>query len=162
MLIRHATMADLKAVTAVEAACFPAAEAATADELRDRIAAYPECFWLLVDDNDDTLVSFVNGFVTDRSELTDDMYADVSGHDPHGAWQMIFGVDTAPEYRHHGHASDLLRQVIADTRAAGRKGLVLTAKPHMTSFYTRLGFIDEGPSVSTHGQTIWHQMRLTF
>ena len=34
MLIRHATLNDLPAIAAVEAACFPAAEAASADELR--------------------------------------------------------------------------------------------------------------------------------
>ena len=39
MKIRTATMADLAAVAAVEKACFPPAEAATADEFRDRLAA---------------------------------------------------------------------------------------------------------------------------
>lgn len=39
-IIRTATLADLDAVAAVEAACFPAAEAATRAELADRLAHY--------------------------------------------------------------------------------------------------------------------------
>lgn len=50
MHIRTATMEDLDAVTAVEAACFPAAEAATRDEFAARLAVYPNHFWLLEED----------------------------------------------------------------------------------------------------------------
>ena len=48
MLIRHATMEDLDAIEAVEAACFPPAEAATNESLTARVATYPEHFWLLI------------------------------------------------------------------------------------------------------------------
>ena len=48
MLIRHATMDDLDAIVAVEAACFPPAEAASNESLTARVAAYPDHFWLLV------------------------------------------------------------------------------------------------------------------
>lgn len=51
-----------------------------------------------------TLIAFVDGMVTDRADLTDDLYADASLHDAHGAWQMIFGVNTLPDYRRHGYA----------------------------------------------------------
>lgn len=176
MLIRHATLNDLPAIAAVEAACFPAAEAASADALRERLMAYPDCFWLMIDDAaddakataaraatvDGRLVAFINGFVTDSPDLSDDMYADAAQHDPHGAWQMVFGVDTAPEYRHCGYASALMRRVIEDARQAGRAGLVLTCKDRLVGFYARLGYADEGISESTHGNVVWHQMRLRF
>lgn len=90
------------------------------------------------------------------------MYADAAQHDPHGAWQMVFGVDTAPEYRHCGYASALMRRVIEDARQAGRAGLVLTCKDRLVGFYARLGYVDEGISESTHGNVVWHQMRLRF
>lgn len=93
MKIRTATMADLAAVAAVEKACFPPAEAATADEFRDRLAHYAAHFWLLFDEKGD-LVSFVDGMVTDERDLTDAMYAQAAMHDEKGAWQMIFGVNT--------------------------------------------------------------------
>ena len=83
-------------------------------------------------------------------------------HDPAGAWQMIFSVVTAPEARHTGAASALLRQVKADAKAAGRKGIVLTCKDRLLGFYAQFGFVDEGISGSTHGDVVWHQMRLMF
>ena len=92
--IRTATFEDLDAIAAVEAACFPAAEAATKEEFAGRLTHYADHFWLLFED--EKLVSFVDGFVTDTPDLTDEMYADASLHDAHGAWQMIFGVTPCP------------------------------------------------------------------
>lgn len=171
MLIRHATMEDLDAIEAVEAACFPPAEAASNESLTARVAAYPDHFWLLVNTDDDdtpfpsrvedgTLVGFVDGMATNEPNLADAMYDDADMHDEHGDWQMIFGVDVAPVYQHRGCASYLLRQVILDAAQAGRKGLVLTCKERLVDFYARLGFVDEGLSESTHGNVVWHQMRL--
>ena len=47
MRIRTATPADAAALAAVEAACFPPAEAATAAEIADRLAHYANHFWIL-------------------------------------------------------------------------------------------------------------------
>ena len=160
MEIRLATMADLAAVTALEAVCFPPAEAAKEDSFRARLAAYPDHFWLLEDDG--RLVSFVNGLVTDEADLTDEMYDDASYHNEKGAWQMIFGVVTHPDYQHQGCAERLLCYVVEQARAQGRKGLVLTCKEHLLHFYGKVGFVDEGISDSTHGGVVWHKMRLTF
>ena len=161
MHIRTAVPADLPAVTAVEAACFPAAEAATEADFAKRLAVYPNHFWLMEDDNG-TLVSFVNGLVTDEPHLRDEMYADAGFHDEHGAWQMIFGVNTLPSYRRQGLAEQVLRQVIVDARAQGRKGCVLTCKDKLLHYYGKLGFVNEGVSQSTHGGVVWYEMRLTF
>ena len=45
MHIRTASLADAAALAAVEAACFPPAEAATAAEITDRLAYYADHFW---------------------------------------------------------------------------------------------------------------------
>ena len=160
MIIRTATMEDLAALTAVEAACFPAAEAASEQAFAARLAVYPRHFWLL--EQEGKVISFVNGMVTDEADLRDEMYADASLHDPKGAWQMIFGVNTLPEYRRQGLAEQVLHRVIADARDQGRKGLVLTCKEALVHYYAKLGFVDEGISDSTHGGVVWHAMRLTF
>ena len=161
MRIRTASMADLAAVAAVEGACFPAAEAATEKDFAARLAVYPNHFWLLEED-DGTLVSFVNGLVTDEPLLRDEMYADASLHNEHGAWQMIFGVNTLPQYRRRGLAGQVLERVIADARAQGRKGCVLTCKDKLIHYYEKFGFQNEGVSASTHGGVVWYDMRLTF
>ena len=161
MHIRTATMVDLAAVTAVEAACFPAAEAATEKDFSDRLAVYPDHFWLLEED-DGTLVSFVNGLVTDERTLRDEMYADASFHNEQGAWQMIFGVNTHPLYRKQGYAARVMERVIADARIQGRKGCVLTCKDRLVHYYEKFGYKNEGVSQSTHGGVVWYDMRLTF
>ena len=160
MSIRTATMNDLAALTAIEAACFPPAEAATEQDFAKRLAVYPNHFWLLEQDGE--IVSFVNGMVTEEADLRDEMYSDASLHDPDGAWQMIFGVNTLPQYRRQGLAEQVLRRVIADAKAQGRKGCVLTCKEQLVHYYAKLGFENEGVSGSTHGGVVWYAMRLTF
>ena len=161
MTIRTARPSDLSALTAVEAACFPAAEAATEQDFAARLAVYPNHFWLLEAD-DGTIVSFVDGLVTDEPLLRDEMYSDASFHNEQGAWQMIFGVNTLPTYRKQGMAGRVIRRVIEDARAQGRKGCVLTCKDKLIHYYETFGFVSEGVSESVHGGVVWYDMRLTF
>lgn len=160
MKIRTATMADLEAIAAVEAECFPPAEAATKEEFASRLEHYAQHFWLMFDEA--KLIAFVDGMVTDVADLSDEMYAKAELHNPDGAWQMIFGVNTIPTYREQGYAGELIKAAIADARAQGRKGLVLTCKEKLLHYYAKFGFINEGVSSSTHGNVLWYQMRLTF
>lgn len=130
MDIKHATTEDIAAIAAVEAECFPPAEAATEKEFIERVKYYGNHFWLMYED---------------------------------GAWQMIFGVNTLPDYRRHGYAGKLIRCAIDEARQQGRKGLVLTCKEKLIPYYAKFGFSDEGVSdKSTHGNVVWHQMRLVF
>lgn len=160
MDIRTATMDDLEQIAAVERACFPAAEAATREEFARRLTHYADHFWLMLDGGH--LVAFVDGMVTDRADLTDEMYENAALHNEAGAWQMIFGVNTLPNYRRRGLAEQLLRCAIDDARSQGRRGLVLTCKDRLVHYYGKLGFVSEGVSPSTHGGAAWNQMRLTF
>lgn len=160
MEIRTATFKDLDAVSAVEAACFPAAEAATPAEFAERLRHYGGHFWLMFDS--EKLIGFVDGMVTDKADLSDDLYAQASLHDENGAWQMIFGVNTLPAYRRRGCAGAVLERVIADARAQGRRGCVLTCKDKLVHYYEKFGFVNEGVSQSTHGGVVWYDMRLTF
>lgn len=154
-------MNDLQEITAVEAACFPAAEAATKEEFSERIQYYGNHFWLMFDEQ--KLIAFVDGFVTDSPDLTDEMYEKANMHNEHGAWQMIFGVNTLPAYRKQGFAGQLLQRAIDNAKAQGRKGLVLTCKDGLIPYYSKFGFQNEGVSdKSTHGNVSWNQMRLTF
>ena len=161
LFIRTATIEDLDAVTAVEAVCFPPAEAAPREAFAERLISYGNHFWLLFDG--EKLVSFVDGFVTDEEDLTDEMFADASLHNESGAWQMIFGVATIPDEQKKGYAGQLLNRAIRDAKAQGRKGLVLTCKDRLVHYYAKFGFINEGRTdKSNHGGAEWNQMRLTF
>ena len=104
--IRTATMDDLEMIAAVEAECFPAAEAATREEFAKRLQHYSDHFWLMFEG--EKLIAFVDGFVTDEADLTDEMYEKAELHNEYGAWQMIFGVNTIPACRRHGYAGELI------------------------------------------------------
>lgn len=160
MEIRTAQVEDIDAITALEAECFPPAEAAGKEEFEERLKYYRNHFWLMLEE--DRLVAFVDGMVTDQKDLTDEMYEKAELHDEQGDWQMIFGVNTIPAYRRRGLAEQLLKRAIADAKAQGRKGLVLTCKDKLIHYYAKFGFVNEGVSESTHGDVVWNQMRLTF
>ena len=164
MQIRMATIDDLDAITSVEADCFPPAEAATKEEFARRIKAYGTHFWLLCEKGyeGEKLIAFVDGMVTDKKDLTDEMYEKGEMHNENGAWQMIFGVNTIPSCRKKGYAGELIKAAIEDARKQGRKGLVLTCKDKLIHYYAKFGFVNEGVSQSVHGNVIWYQMRLTF
>ena len=165
MNIRKAKMEDLDEITAIEAECFPASEAATRKSFEGRLAVYPDYFWILEEkgkDENKKIVSFVNGMVTDSPNLEDEMYENPNLHNEKGNWQMIFGVNTLPEFRRKGYAEKVLRRVVEDTKKDGRKGIVLTCKDKLVSYYSKFGFKNEGVSESAHGGVVWYEMRLTF
>ncbi len=160
MEIRTAKIEDLEAAVRVEAECFPQAEAASREDIKGRLNAYPNHFWLLLDDGD--VIGFVNGMVTDEKDLRDEMYENAGLHDENGKWQMIFGLDVIPAYRRQGCAGMLLRKAIEDAKVQNRAGVVLTCKDRLVHYYAKFGFVDEGISDSSHGGVVWHQMRLKF
>ena len=136
MYIRKATIKDLDKIAAVERDCFPASEAATEEEFRERLERYGDYFWLL---------------------------EDASMHNENGAWQMIFGVNTIPGYRKQGLAGTLIKRIIDESQQDGRKGIVLTCKKELIHYYSKFGFVNEGVTLkSVHGGVTWYQMRLTF
>lgn len=161
MLIRTATLSDLDDISAVEAECFPAAEAATKDEFEQRLQYYANHFLLMLDAQ--RLIAFIDGFVTNERDLTDEMYEKAELHDESGEWQMIFGVNTLPNCRKNGYAGKLIKQFILDAKEQGRSGVVLTCKDELINYYAKFGFENEGRSdKSNHGGVEWNQMRLTF
>lgn len=90
------------------------------------------------------------------------MYENASMHNENGEWQMIFGLNTLPEYRNNGYAGMLIKKVIETAEKENRLGVVLTCKDYLTDYYSKFGFVNEGLSESMHGGEVWNQMRLTF
>ena len=158
--IRPVEKADLDAVTAVEAICFPAAEAATRESFEQRIAAFPECFF--VAEYEGNIIGFINGCVTDERTIRDEMFEDSSLHNPNGCYQSIFGLDVIPEYQRQGIAAELMNHLIEDARIKGRKGLILTCKDRLIHYYAKFGYKNLGVSASVHGGAVWYDMLLEF
>lgn len=160
MNIRFGTIKDLEEIVCLEQQCFPAAEAAGRDILEQRLMLFPKHFWILEENG--RIISILNGITTDVPALQDEMYVNPTLHREEGMWQMIFGLETDPQYQGQGYGTQLLRRVIADVKAQGRKGLVLTCKDRLIPYYERFGFVSEGKSASCHGGASWNSMRLTY
>ncbi len=158
--IRRAEISDLEAISALESACFPPAEAAGKVAFLMRLQTFPQCFWLL--ERAGQLCAMIGGMTTDRCDLCDAMYEGTQLYAEHGAWLMLFGVATHPEQQHQGLASKLMRRVIADAKVREYAGIVLTCKAELLDFYASFGFVSEGVSGSVHGGAVWYQMRLVF
>ena len=160
MLIRHATINDLDAITLIETASFLKTEAASKEEIRSRIETYGDSIWLLDDYGE--LLAFVIAMPTDERNLSDEMFHGTEYYDPNGDWLMLLSVATHPFQRYRGYAYRVMNQVIEDSRLSGRKGIVLTCKQKYPEFYSKFGFNNEGLCGSNHGGMEWYQMRLTF
>ena len=158
--IRTAVPADLDAVAQVEAACFPAAEAADRKSLKERLDVFPQSFLVAEDGN--RIIGFINGAVTNGRTIGDEMFEDTSLHEPEGAYQSIFGLDVIEEYRHQGVASRLMEAMIERARSQGRRGLILTCKDRLIGYYETFGYVNMGISQSVHGGAVWYDMILEF
>ena len=137
--IRQAVIEDLEQVAAVEARCFPAAEAADEKSLKERLEAFPGSF--LVAECEGRIAGFIN---------------------PRGAYQSIFGLDVDEDFRHQGLAGRLMKALIEKAESEGRKGLILTCKEHLIGFYEQFGYCSMGVSKSVHGGAVWYDMILEF
>ena len=157
---KQATLSELDAITALEQKCFPIAESASREIFSLRLQSFPECFWLA--QSDSQIIAMINGMTTNSSDLTDAMYKDAKLYHPDGIWLMLFGVETAPAYQKQGVASRLMNYVTEQMKQQGRRGIVLTCKKELLSFYERFGFVNEGIADSVHGGAVWYQMRLNF
>ena len=156
--IRGVQPADLERVTEIEAACFPAAEAASRQTFQGRIAAFPEYF--LVAEAEDKLIGFINGCVTNSLVICDEFFRNTSYHIPSGENLTVFGLDVVPEYRNQGIAAKLMQHFIQVAKDTGRKRVILTCKEQLVHYYESFGYVNNGISNSTHGGAKWFDMTL--
>ncbi len=154
--IRPACTADLDVVAAIENACFPAAEAATRESLKERLAAFRHSF--LIAEKEGRPVGFINGCVTAQRILTDDLYESTALHDDGAANMMVFGLDVVPKEQHQGIAAQLMQAYIALAQKRHKALITLTCKKRLIPFYEQFGYVCEGQSASTHGGVVWYNM----
>ena len=155
--IRNVTMADLEAVTALEAVCFPPEKAAPEAAFAYRIGAFPERF--LVAEVDGKIVGMINGCASSLPVIEDALF-EPQGHEPDGRNQMVFGLAVLPEYQHRGIASALMERLVDFSRQAGMEKVILTCREAKIGFYEKFGYVNHGVSGSNHGGVVWYDMIL--
>ena len=155
--IRNVRPSDLDAVTELEAAAFPAAEAASRAAFSYRITAFPERFF--VAETDGRIIGLINGCASNLPTIEDELFGP-QGHEPDGSNQMIFGLAVHPAYQKQGIGASLLQHLIAFSRNASMKRVVLTCKQEKLAYYGKFGFENRGVSQSSHGGAVWYDMVL--
>lgn len=160
LLIRNAKLSESKIIANIEAECFPEAEAASEDEITRRMNTFLDNFF--VAELDGKIVGFINGNTTDKPELPDELYHDVSLHKPSGDYNTVFGLDVLPDYRRRGIGLSLLKHYVDVSKQRKKKGVILTCKDRLIHFYESGGFKNQGKSASTHGGAEWYDMHSIF
>jgi ribosomal protein S18 acetylase RimI-like enzyme len=158
--IREVRPEDLDQVTEIEAICFPATEAAPRESFSERIAAFPESFF--VAEADGILIGFINGCVTNSSVIYDELFHNTGHHIPDGNNLTVFGLDVIPQYRRQGVAAQLMNHFIQIAKNTGRRSVILTCKNRLVHYYESFGYVNNGISGSTHGGSQWFDMTLAF
>ena len=138
----------------------PPAEAASHEDVVNRMGAFPENFVVAV--KNDQIVGFINGGTTDKPVLPDEFYHDITLHKKDGEIQTVFGLNVIPEYRHQGIAGELVEYFKNLAKERGKKALILTCKEHMIPFYESHGLKKLGVADSCHGGATWYDMQIWF
>ena len=157
--IRSASPEDLERCAAIESACFPPEQAASREDLRRRLAAYPD--HILVGEFQGTIAGYIMGPVIDRLYIEDSMFADTGCHHPGGAYQAVFSLAVLPEFRRRGFGGQLIRAMAGLAEREGRRAVTLTCRDFRVPYYASFGFQDHGLAASVHGGVPWHNMVLT-
>ncbi|KAL4174886.1 hypothetical protein KRP22_006815 [Phytophthora ramorum] len=153
---------DILRVTALEAASYPADEAASDSGIRFRQKSAGAFFWaayLPTDKEQEILVGFVNGTLTARQELDDES---MSQHDPHGSLLCIHSVVVDPAFRRRGLAAQMLKRYvrIMCEQQPQVKRIMMIAKAYLVKFYVDCGFAVTRLSPVVHGQDPWLELEL--
>ncbi len=156
MTIRRVEPEDLEGLVRLENICFPEAEAATREAFAYRIAAFPDSFYVALENNE--IIGIVNGCVTDSPVISDDLFEPEGGHNPKGKNQAIFGLLVDPRYQKQGIAASLMNYFMDAARQAGREKMILTCKEHLIHYYEKFGYVNLGVSNSVHGGAVWYDM----
>lgn len=156
--IRMVDPDDLTACHTIEANCFPPCEAAWTSSLRNRIEQYPEGF--LVAEHEGQVIGQVNSGSTHKDDITDEEFKQLIGHDPDGKNIVIFSLSVLPEHQKRGVADRLMTGFINQARDLGKAKVLLLCKDDLVAYYARHGFVDNGPSASSHGDAEWREMAL--
>lgn len=158
MEIRYVENRDLKQIVLIEKTCFPIKEAATERQFQQRMQVFQKSF--LVATIEGQIVGFINGACIDTQTLNDQHYEDTTLHHNDYPYQSVFGLDVLPQYQHRGIAQKLMNAFIELAYCRGKKGMVLTCKKELISFYQQFGYTCLGKSNSQHGGAIWYDMYL--
>ena len=146
--LRQVCPDDAEEATGIEAICFPPSEACTLPIMKERIQYAARSFLVAMDRETGKMVGFINALCTDEESLRDELFTDISLHNPNGKNVMICSVAVLPQYQGRGIAREMVRELLLEQRKLGKKCAILTCVPGKVKMYKKFGFMDRGESQS--------------
>lgn len=159
LIFEPATFNDLDHVAALEAASYHPDEAASREQLKNRIQyaqdTIPDLFLVARSSSDNnSIAGFACSTVSKASLVTEES---MKTHDPDGTTVCLHSVCVAPHRRRQGVAKELLRQWIQRLRQTARfQRIALLSRPHLIPLYESVGFKTLGKSSVVHGPDPWY------
>ena len=151
--IRQADLSDWEEILAIEQLNFPAAEAASAEVLKEQIA---DTF--LLAELHGQLAGYIVGPAIQARYLTDDLFSKVSANSPEGGFIAVQSLSVHPDFQRQGVGTLLIAALKETVVQEHRQGISLTCHDELIPYYEMNGFVHEGISDSTHGGGVWSDM----
>jgi ribosomal protein S18 acetylase RimI-like enzyme len=121
---------------------------------------FPDGF--LVAEVDGQVVGRVNSGATDKDDITDDAFKDMTDHVYNGKHIVIFSLAVLPAFQGVWISRMLMEKFIEVSRDLEKEKILLMCKTGLISYYRKYGFHYAGKSKSTLGGFEWHEMYLPF
>ena len=154
--IRRAELSDWEAILAVEQLNFPAAEAVSAEILKERIELIPDTF--LLAELHGQLAGYIVGPAVLERYLTDDLFSKVGANPPEGGFIAVQSLSVHPDFQRQGVGTLLLAALKEIAVQQNRKGISLTCHDELIPYFEMNGFVHEGLSDLTYGGAVWSDM----
>ena len=155
--IRQADLSDWEEILAIEQLNFPAAEAAGAEVLKERIEQIADTF-LLAEELHGQLAGYIVGPAVQARYLTDDLFSKVGANSPEGGFIAVQSLSVHPDFQRQGVGTLLLAAFKETAVQQNRQGISLTCHDELIPYYEMNGLVHEGISDSTHGGAVWSDM----
>ena len=147
---------QVAAAFALEAASYPADEAASLEKLQLRAEQAGDFFWGVTESG--SLQSFVCGTLTCSDTLTEES---MSVHDPEGTTLCIHSVVVAEKLRRRGLGCAMLKAYVKQvSEHTSVRAILLMCKKPLIPFYADASFALVGQSDVVHGADPWFEMVL--
>ena len=153
---RQPTLKDAERCYQIETTAYEGDEAATLENIRTRIARYPQGFLIL--EQGDEIVGFINSGCAHNVVMSDEEFKELIGHDPLAPNVVIMSVVVSPEHQGKGFSTLLMRRFVEQMQRLGKKTIHLMCKEQHVALYAKLGYQYVQPSPSDHGGMSWHEM----
>ena len=154
--IRQAELSDWEEILAIEQLNFPAAEAASAKVLKERIERISDTF--LLAELHGQLAGYIVGSAIQNRYLTDGLFSKVDANPSEGGFIVVQSLSVHPDLQRQGVGTLLLAALKETAVQEPRQGISLTCHDELIPYYEMNAFVHEGISDSTHGGAVWSDM----